>query len=160
MAKNITIQNRVIKFPESAEAPNWAPAIVEFAEAVEAALATVTGQFDVAPQVFNIDFYNGTGTTIPALNFPFTSVSRVSILYSVVRTTDTNTAVEGGTIDLLYDQTKTVGNNWDLVVTRQGDGLIDFSIDNAGQMSFTTQLIAGSNYTGFISFRASAILNS
>lgn len=160
MAKNITIQNRVIKFPESAESPNWAPAMVEFAEAVEAALATVTGQFDVPPQVFNIDIYNATGTSIPALLFPPVSVSKVTLMYSVVRNTSTGALAEGGTMDIFYDQTKTVGTNWDLAITKQGDALIDFSIDNSGQISFVTQLLPGSNHTGFISFRASAILNS
>jgi len=159
MAKNITIQNKVIRFPESAESPNWAPALVEFAEAVEAALGSIAGPFDIAPQVFNIDLYNGTGTDITELLFPPSNVSKVDILYSVVRTTTTSAAVEGGHIELLYDQTKPV-NNWDMEISKQGDALISFSISNSGQLSFITDVITGSNHSGFISFRASAILNS
>jgi len=159
MAKNITIQNKVIRFPESAESPNWAPALVEFAEAVEAALGSIAGPFDIAPQVFNIDLYNGTGIDITELLFPPSNVSKVDILYSVVRTTTTSAAVEGGHIELLYDQTKPV-NNWDMEISKQGDALISFSISNSGQLSFITDVITGSNHSGFISFRASAILNS
>lgn len=160
MATKITIQNRVINFPTSAESPNWAPALVEFAQAVEAALGTITGQFDVAPQIFNIDLYNGIGTTVPALDFPPSNVSKVNIMYSVVRTTLTSAVVEGGHIELLYDQTKTVGNKWDMEIARQGDALIEFSINNAGLMSFTTDVLTGGDHSGFISFRASAIENS
>lgn len=160
MAKTITIQNRVIRFPTSAESPNWAPAIVQFAEAVEDALNSIAGQFDVPPQVFNIDLYNGVGTQIPALEFPPSDVIHAKIQYSVLRTTDSAIATEGGTIEIFYNEAKTVGNKWELVVTREGDALIDFSISSSGLISFDTTALTGSNYSGFISFRALTITNS
>lgn len=164
MAIEITIQNRVIEFPESAEDPNWAPALVEFAQAVEAAIATITGSFDVAPQVFNIDAFNTTtNQDIPALNFPNTDVRSATIQYAVIRTTDAPDAsavYEGGTIELLYDPSKTVGSKWDLVNEHQGDAKIAFSITDAGQIQFSTETITGLNHTGFITFRALSVLNT
>lgn len=160
MAKIITIQNKVIKFPSSADSPNWAPALVEFAEAVEAALATTTGPFDVAPQVFSIPLnINATQVEITPLAFPPASVTKVNIIYSIVRSTDTTTESEGGTIDLFYHPT----SGWDMVVTRQNDAGINFfiSADSVGQLSYTTPTAVSGVYdSGFISFKATAILDN
>tara|TARA_R110000803_G_scaffold187128_5_gene249502 strand:- start:1066 stop:1551 length:486 start_codon:yes stop_codon:yes gene_type:complete len=161
MAKPITIQNKVIQFPESAESPNWAPAMVAFAEAVEAALATLTGVYDVPPQVFSIlSDVNASQVDITPLAFPPASVSRVDIIYSVIRSSDTPAlASEGGTIQLFYHGT----TGWDMTVTKQNDAGINFfiSADSIGQISYTTPTgIGGSGFSGLISFKAIAILDS
>lgn len=161
MSVEIIIQNQVINFPSSSESPNWAPAIIQFAQAVEQALATVTGDYDIAPQIFNIDTANpGIAIDITPLEFPNSQVRSVVITYAVVRTTTTDQVFEGGTLELLYDNSKPSGNKWDLANTHQGDALIEFFISDSGQVNFTTEAISGLNHTGFITFRAISTLNS
>lgn len=80
----ITIQNTVIDFPDSAQSPNWSEPVIAFAEAVELALASVVGPYDVPSQVLNIDAYNpGTDIEITALNFPSSEVRSAFIRYAL-----------------------------------------------------------------------------
>lgn len=161
MAVLIKIQNNVIEFPDSSASPNWAPALVEFAQAVEAALATVVGGFDVAPQLQNIDAHNpGVDVEITSLNFPVTSVRNVTIHYAVYRTTDSAQVAEGGKIEITYVEDNPAGNKWEYNQVRSGDAKISFKVTDLGQLEFTTETLPGINHTGFISFRAIALENN
>ena len=161
MAITIKIQNQVIEFPESSESPNWAPAMVSFAQAVEAAIATITGSFDVPSQTQNIDSDNpGIDINITNLTFPSTDVLNVEIMYGVLRQTDLSLVTEGGTLSLLYNSSNPVGDKWVISQVQQGDAKISFDITDTGQVQFTTETIAGINHTGIITFRALAVLNN
>ncbi len=158
---DITIQGTVIQFPNTSASPNWAPAIIQFAQAVEGALSGIVGSFDVAPQAMNIDAYNpGTDIQINSLNFPTSDVRAAFIRYSVFRTTDTNTAYEAGELLICYSPSNPVNNKWDVAQRRLGDGLITFNVSDTGQFSFTTTTLAGSSHTGLITFSANSILQS
>lgn len=161
MAVEIIIQNKVIEFPESGASPNWAPAVIAFAQAVEAALASVVGGFDVAPQVQNIDASNpATDVDITNLNFPPVSVRSATIFYAVNRATDSAMAVEGGNLNIVYNANNPANNKWELAQYKTGEGFITFSITDTGQFQYTTQTLAGANHTGNITFRAVAVLNT
>lgn len=161
MAILIKIQNQVIEFPESAASPNWAPALVEFAQAVEAALASVVGGFDVAPQVQNIDIHNpGINIDITELNFPVVNVRSATIYYSVYRKTDSAEVAEGGTIEITYVEGNPALNKWEFLQSSAGDAKISFLVTDLGQLQFTTETLPGLNHTGFISFRAIALENN
>lgn len=161
MAITITIQNKPISFPESGTSPNWAPAVIAFAEAVEAALAGLTGGYDVAPQTQNIDAANPlTDIDITALSFPPVDVRAVTIYYAVTRQTDSAEVAEGGTIEMVYNGSNPNGNKWEIVNTHAGEAKIEFSVTDTGQLRYSTEAIAGINHTGKITFRAIAVLNS
>jgi len=161
MSITIQIQNRTIVFPESGASPNWAPAMVEFAQAVEDALATVTGGFDVAPQLQSIDSSNpGVDVDITALTFSPLDVVKATIEYAVFRSTTTSQVAEGGILEIVYNSTNPATNKWEITRDFAGDGQISFSITDAGQIQYTTTTISGSSHTGFISFRASSVLTS
>jgi hypothetical protein len=161
MSVVITIQGTVIEFPSSGQSPNWAPAVIEFAQAVEQALLSSVGPYDVPPQT--IDITNGASSTpITALSFPTSVVRSVIIRYSIFRKTDTalSEEVEAGTMTLAYDS---VSNSWSLErdFTGNTDGKgVTFSVDSVGQMYYTSTSIAGSNYSGKLSFAAQALLQS
>lgn len=156
----INIQGTIISFPDSAAAPNWSKGVIDFAKAVEQALAAVVGPFDVAPQVLNIDASNpGINIPIAALNFPTSNVRSVFIQYAVYREAElpTTNASETGTITALYD---TASGVWLIQRDYIGDGKIDFAISNTGQVSYTTTQIGTSNHTGRLTFLAKSILQS
>lgn len=221
MSVVITIQGTVIEFPSSGQSPNWAPAVIEFAQAVEQALSGVAGDYDVSPQA--IDITNGASSTpITALSFPTSVVRSVIIRYSIYRICDdvtvsitttldspiitvssatnlevgaklssanangtivsivgttvtlnsqaTSTGIvpgifsynetEAGTMTLAYDS---VNSSWSLQrdFTGNTDGKgVSFSVDSVGQMYYTSTSIAGSNYSGKLSFAAQALLQS
>lgn len=157
----ITIQGTVIEFPESAQSPNWAEPVIQFAEAVELALASVVGPYDVPAQVLNIDAYNpGTDIDITALNFPATEVRSAFIRYALYRETSVTSAYEAGEITIVYNPNGPVNQKWELGRRGLGDGSIDFSISDVGQISFTTGTLAGINHTGNLTFVAQSVLQS
>lgn len=160
MPFDITIQGTTIPFPESAEDPNWAPALVLFAQVVADALAVAVGAYDVSPQVMIIDSYNGSGTIIPGLAFPISAVQGAIIRYSVYRTTNSTSAGETGIIEVNYNPNNPTNQKWEIIREYVGNGEITFTIADNGQVSFETNNIAGSNHVGVISFAAQTLTQS
>lgn len=162
MSIPITILGTTIEFPESGQSPDWAPAVIDFALAVEAALnAAGIGGFDVPPQLVPIDADNpGTNININPLAFPTSAVRAAFIRYTVFRTTNTNTVYEMGTLNVVYSPANPVGNKWEITREYTGDAKITFTITDTGQVQFSTAAIAGLNHQGQISFAAQSLLQS
>ena len=163
MSRSITIQGTEIEFPESGESPDWGEAVVEFAEAVEDALASVAGTFDVPPQTLNIDAQNPTSTNvdIPNLSFSTASVRAAFITVAVYRDTSTTTVSEAFDIITVYNPENGSGLKWSLSVSSVGDdSLTTFNITDVGQVQFTTTALGGTGHTGLITYTGKAVLNS
>jgi len=155
LAVDITIQGTIISFPESGGSPDWAPAVVEFAQAVEAALQSVAGTYDVPQQSFSLDSFNpGTAVDIPNLAFPITNVRAAFIKYSVYRTTTLEAVAESGDMIIVYNSNTGI---WALAQERVGDSSISFSIANNGQLSFSTTVLSGTSHTGTLVYEARAM---
>lgn len=157
----ITIQGTPIVFPVAGSSPQWAEAVDQFAKAVEGALNSVVGAFDVAPQAIIIDAFNpGTNIPISALSFPTATVRSAFIRYAVFRTTNSVSVYESGELEVVYNPNGPVGNKWEIAQRLVGDGDITFSITDTGQVEFSTTAIAGSSHTGKLTFVAQSILQS
>lgn len=160
MAIEIRIQNNIIEFPESAQEPNWAPAVIQFALAVEAALNQVTGPFDVPPQIQDIDSYNpGVSINMPNFAFPISEVRAVHVVYSCFRNTTDETVSETGTMQFVYNPDGPIGKKWELTRDATGDAKITFYVTDTGQVQFTTAAIAGTNHVGRLSYTAKSLLS-
>lgn len=159
MSVIITISGTPINFPSSGESPNWAPAVIQFAQLVAQALSGLIGPFDVAPQTLDISGNNpGTNVSIPNLAFSTVSVRAAFIRYAVYRNTTSTTVVEQGNILVAYNPTNPTGNLWEINQDKIGDAQISFSITDTGQVEFTTSTLAGSNHVGSIFYSAQAML--
>ena len=161
---SITISGQVIDFPDSGESPNWAPAMIEFAEAVESALAGVAGQFDVPPQVLNIDAFNVvTNQSITALQFSTSDVRSFIVSYAIYRSGETPTTVvaEAGEFTAVYNDSNGSGEKWSIARDSAGDDArVTFTVTDVGQVQFSTTAVGTVNHTGTISFSAKAILQN
>ena len=159
MSIPIIINNQTIDFPSDGESPDWSGPVIQFAEAVAAALAISTNPFDVSPQAFILDAYNSaSNVSIPALSFPISSVRAVFIRYSVYRTTNSTNADEAGDIIACYNPNNSVGLKWYISrgnITGKG-GQIAFNMTDSGQVQFSTTALAGSAHAGKIEFDARA----
>lgn len=161
MSVTVTIGGTPIAFPTSGQEQNWAPAVVEFAQAVEAALSGVSGAFDVAPQILVIDSYNpGVAIDIPNLAFPTSQVQAARIEIVTYRTTSTSSAYSKHNIDVVYNPDNPVNSKWEIAQDLVGDGLITFSISDVGQVHFTTTAMGGINHVGKLTYLAKAFENS
>jgi hypothetical protein len=154
MSIQIIIQGTPIEFPSSGESPNWAPAVIEFAQATQQALLSAVGPYDIAPQVYNLLSNENTDLDITGLSFPTAVVRAGYINYSVIRTGTTEILDEAGTIVVVYD-----GSAWTLTRDYVGDADCTFEITNTGQVQLTTPSLTG--YTsGSISFSAKTLLQT
>jgi|SRR5271166_7182442 len=157
----IVIQGTVINFPDSGSSPNWAPAVIDFAEAVQNALAGVVGASDVPPQSYSISSFNpGSNINIPSLNFSTLTVRSAFIRYAISRSTTATTVDEGGTIVITYNPTGMVGSLWEASRQYNGDAQVTFYVTDTGQVQLNTAALAGLNHVGTISYSAQALLQS
>ena len=165
MSIPIVIQNSVIDFPSSAQDPNYAPGIIQFAQAVEQALASVVGPFDIPPTIMNIDSYDVVTNqpitdsvqplSFPVSAFPSNGVRAAFIRYAVYRTSTATTVTEAGNITLVYNPDGSPV--WQIQREYIAGANISFSIDATGQMFFTTTTIGGTNHVGRITYVAQAL---
>lgn len=153
----IVIGSSIIDIPDSGASPNWAPAIIEAFQAIEAALQGFVGPFDVAPQTFVIDAQNpGSNIDIPGLTFPPSDVRAAFIRYTVHRETTTTEVNEQGELWAIYNDTN---GTFDFSQQKSDDADISFSITNVGQVQLTTTALGGLSHTGFITFTAQSLQN-
>lgn len=166
MAIKLIIQGTPIEFPSSGGSPNWSPAVIEAIQALANAVNSITGAYDVPPQVQNID-QNNPSTNIEVNNmvFPFQEVRGATVFYTVYRKTensgplDSQEVSEAGTIQIVFNNANPVDNKWEIQREFVGDAKISFNITDIGQMRFSTKELSGINHSGVLSFRAIAILN-
>jgi hypothetical protein len=170
---SVTIGSTIIDFPNSARSPNWAQPVIQFAEAVETALATVVGPFDIGQRVMNIDTRE-TDSNIDvtdgafALAFPINptltqpAVRSAFVRYAVYRKKGTNAAItETGNLLILYnpDSSPVFMIEQDKI----GDANVSFTITTTGQVqvSFTdTNLGVGGSVVGRLTYTAQGLKQS
>lgn len=157
---SLTVNGQIITFPDSSASPNWAPAIIQFAQAVSDALAATSGPYDVAPQTMTIDSYNtASNIDIAALSFPTSTVRAAFIHYAVYRSTNSANADEAGDMIIIYNPHNSSGLKWTLTqgnITGKGAN-INFNVTDNGQIQFTTTALSGSSHAGKIIFDARAL---
>lgn len=155
----ITIAGTPIQFPDSGNAPNWAPAVIQFAQQVASALSSTVGSDDVLPQHLSIDSIPSGTLAITNLKFSNINVQGAFIRYTVLRSTTLTTVSETGTIVINYNPNNPVNNKWEYSRERVGDASVTFTISDTGQVSITTTALSGTNHTGFIYFAAQSMLS-
>lgn len=156
----ITISGTIINFPVSGSSPNWSEAVIDFAVAVQDALASFVGPFDIPPQIYIMVSNVNANVNIPNLTFPTSRVQGAEISYSVFRNTSTQTVSESGSILINYNATAATGSKWEIAREYVGDAQITFTITDTGQLQFSTTLLSGTAFNGKISYQAKAILSS
>ena len=164
MSVRIIIKNTPIDIPEQGDSQPWGPAITEALQALSDAVNVSTGAYDLPPQVFNIDSYNGASNiTIDNLYFPPTEVLSALVMYGVKRQTqdsgagDAKNVSEEGTLHIVYNETNPVGNKWEISRESMGDASMTFSITDLGQLQFSNTALSGINHSASLSFRALSI---
>lgn len=150
MSVTITIKGTPIDFPSSGESPNWSPAVIQFAQAVEEALLTAVGPDDVPAQVFTLTS-GGPAQTITNLSFSTATVRAAYIKYSIILI-GTSTTSEAGNIIALYNGSSWNINSRDYV----GEANCTFSITSLGQVTIQVPSVAGF-VSGKLSFSAQAL---
>lgn len=161
MAFNITIQGTVISFPSSGESPNWAPALIQFAQAVEDALQGLVGAGDISPQSYTMVSNTNTDVAIPGFQFSTTQIRGANIRYTVYRTNtvpSSTVVAEKGDLEIVYNPQNPVNFKWEISREYVGDAQVTFSIDDTGQVKFSSDAVGSGTHTGVIKFAAVSLL--
>lgn len=158
MSVPIIILGTPIQFPSSSDSPNWAPAIIQFAQATAAALNASIGPYDIAPQSYDITAFNGvTNQSISGLAFSTATVRGAVVTYAIYRNTNSVTVTETGLLEVTYNPSNATNKKWEIIREYVGDAKTTFSITDLGQVQFSNTTIAGTVHTGKITVAARAI---
>lgn len=166
MSVVITIAGTPVQFPSSGQDPNWAPAVIQFAELVSNALSGIVGPFDVPPQAQDLSgaLFNPTVSPvdISALSFPTSQVRAVFVKYAIYRTaTSPTTSVhEAGDITAVYDPNGPTNGKWEVTRESDGNALVTFNVTDTGQFQLSLDQIGSTNHIAKIVFSAVALLQN
>ncbi len=157
---DITIQGSLVDFPNSAAEPNWAEAVIQFAELTATALSGLVGAGDVSPQIYTMVADTNSDVDLPSLQFATSVVRAATINYSVYRTTNTGNAAESGMLQLIYNPNNAPTQKWEFTQQKVGEGDITFTVLDTGQVQFSSTALGGSDHVGKITYYAKALLQS
>ena len=155
MAKDLTISGTTFSYPENREDPGWGEEATAWAEAVTEVLSNTFGTGDILQTSATIGNNQTSPTNVIGMVFDPTVVRGAVCEISVYRVTDEEEKAQTSTIYLTY---LTEATTWDIVVAGGSDAGITFSITSIGQVQYTTDEMAGNDYSGVIKFRARSLI--
>lgn len=160
MAIQLTINGTTYNFPENGEDASWGEELSSWATAVTESLNTLLGEGDILETPFTLPNNISSDTEVVGLFFNPALVRAANIDYTIYRISDTNPSgyAEVGKMFLIYDDSATVGQKWQLSQTSAGNSGVMFSIQDNGQIYFKSSDIGSTGYYGLIKFRAKALL--
>ncbi len=155
MAVTLTVNNKEFLYPQVGEEPGWGEDATAWAEEVTDVLNALAGPDDILQTTVTINNNQASAANIAGLLFNTATVRSAVIDYNIYRTTSLNEVVEAGTLLIMY---KSVANEWSVSQILNGDAEVYFTITTTGQLQYTSSSLAGTSYTGTMTFEAAAIL--
>lgn len=152
---NVQIGRQVISIPSVNDSPNWGQGIINAIQALAGALQFTFGPNDIPPQEFILQTNAATSVAITPLRFSVTQVRGAYVYYAIYRQTNSVSEAEIGVLETVYNPNGPTGQKWSFSRSYTGNSTVDFFIDDSGQITYSSALIAGSNFTGNILFKAS-----
>jgi hypothetical protein len=156
---SITINNQTFSIPVPGEDPGWGEDTTAWINEISKVVNNFFGTGDILESSASIANDQTVAQAITGLAFDPATVRAAVIEYSVYRLSDTETSgnIENGTILVAYDNNATVGSKWVLSRDYSGESGVDIDITDAGQLTYLSDDIGTSNYSGIITFRARAL---
>lgn len=156
MSIPLTVGTQTFNYPIQGQDPQWGEEAAGWAEAVTNVLATLLAPGDILQTTATINNNIAVATNVEGLLFDPTFVRAANVDYSVYRISTANPSgnTESGTIYLVYDTNAAPGSKWSLSQKINGDAGIAFSINDAGQIQYTSTDINSTGYSGTMKFSA------
>lgn len=105
MSIRLVVGSQVIEFPSSGQDANYAPAIIQFAQAVTDQLAAISSQFDISPRVQVLSSNANSGLAVDSCVFPSGSVRSFTFTYAIYRKSSTTNLAEDGIVTGVFNTT-------------------------------------------------------
>lgn len=155
----LTINGNSYQYPEAGSEPSWGQEAADWAQAVTDQLNSISGEGSINETLSTIEL-SVTDTAIAGLAFNAAILEGADVSYRMTRRTDSEELAEKGSFHVVYNA-GTV-EKWFISreITSGADCHVRFNIDTTGQVIYTSEAIAGSNYSGSIKFKTSTILKT
>lgn len=156
MPITITVNNKSFNIPVPGEDPGWGGDTTDWIREISSVVNSLFGAGDILESNATIENNQSVAQDITGLAFDPSTVRAAFIEYSVYRISDTNPSdnVESGNIYIVYDNAATSGSQWLLSREHSGESGIDINITDGGQLTYTSNDLGITNYSGVISFKA------
>lgn len=156
MAIPLTVNGTTFDYPQEGEPKGtWGESASLWAEEVSDLLSDLKGPNDILQTTFSVANNQAVASDITGLVFDNASVRSVIVQYSIYRVTNSNELAETGQIFLVY---KNNANTWTLSRQFFGDDAgVTITINASGQLQYTSTNVAGTGYSGELTFRAQTL---
>lgn len=161
MGIDLKVNNNIYSYPEPGSEPGWGQDATGWAEAVTEALDSLTGTGTINETQALIE-NTATDKEVVGLLFNVSLIESATVTYRILRrTTGTGAEIlaEAGEFNVSYDA---ANSQWLMshVIKSGGETRVTFSINNIGQVVYTSEALTGSSYTGYIRFKTITILRT
>lgn len=156
MAITLTVNNIPFDYPEQGEQQPWGESATAWAKEVTTVLSSIKGAYDVLE---NSDVINNNvliPEKISVLYFPTSEVRSFYIQGNVWRYVGSESNPSEQYSEAFFLTGLNTGTSWDIQVETVGDAGIEFTVDNTGQVRYTTNNKAGT--VGIVKFRGIGVL--
>lgn len=160
MPQNLVVNGNTFAYPVAGDEPGWGEAATGWSAEVTIALQDLNDINDILQTTFNIaSSVSSVSISVVGMYFNPAQVRSAVVEYSIYRTGTGPTVelAEVGTMHLIYKNNAS-GNKWSIGRVFFGDDAgVLFTMNNNGQMYYTSSNIAGT-YTGIMRFSAKVTL--
>lgn len=159
MSKSLTISGVTYNYPENGTEPSWGEEASGWAEAVTNLLASLNTDGDILTTSFSPANNQSSAANVVGLTFDGTVLQGFVCDYSIYRTNGILSYSETGTVHGAYN---TLTSTWEMAISgiNVGDTGITLSINNGGQIQYTSTNIVGGTHSCRMVFRARSFLYS
>lgn len=154
MSIPLIISGNQFNYPANRESPSWGAQASDWAVAVTGVLNTLQGANDIGLTTALINNNISVPANVVGCLFDPTQVLGAIVTYAVTRRTDSNEVGGTGHLFLTYLGESAV---WDVVAAGGDNSGVTFTITSLGQLQYVSSNILGTNYSGSIRFKASAL---
>lgn len=164
MAQNefdpVIIQGTTYLIPKEGTNPPWGEELNDYLKAIGIALSTVVGPADIVETSATIANNQAVAANVPGLSFDPAEVRGAFVEYTIYRSTDSAVKKETGLLTLLFDAAASIGNKWSFNRESDDDSAVILTVTDGGQVQYTSSNMAGTGYSGKITFRGRGILQA
>ena len=143
-------------YPDQSSEPGWGTDATGWSQAVTDALSSLVPAGTINETQATIELNVTSPKPITAFVFNQALSKAATVTYRIQRTSSTTNLYEKGTIEITYDPSQS--NPWLMsrTIDAGSDALVTMDLDNTGQMNYTSAVLSGTGYVGFIKFKTSS----
>jgi len=155
----LTINGNSYQYPNAGSEPGYGQEASDWAQAVTDQLNSISGEGSINETLSTIDLAVS-NKAVAGLAFNAAILEGADVSYRMTRHTDSQELAEKGTLHIVYNAGTVEKWYISREITAGTDCQVRFDIDTTGQVTYTSEAIAGTNYTGSIKFKTSTILKT